>query len=45
MADSIRYQWTGAAMLRATTAPNPADIPQGLNLDDAASTRAWLVRI
>ncbi|MET7717812.1 lantibiotic dehydratase [Streptomyces sp. NPDC005407] len=45
MADAIRYQWTGAAMLRATTDPSPADIPQGLNLDDAVSTRAWLVRI
>ncbi|MEV3853049.1 lantibiotic dehydratase [Streptomyces sp. NPDC050095] len=45
MADAIRYQWTGAAMLRATTDPNPADIPEGLNLDDAVSTRTWLVRI
>lgn len=45
MADALRYRWTGAAMLRATTDPNPADIPPGLNLDDAASTRAWLVRI
>ncbi|MEV8020026.1 lantibiotic dehydratase [Streptomyces sp. NPDC086554] len=45
MADAIRYQWTGAAILRATTDPSPADIPQGLDLDDAASTRAWLVRI
>ncbi|MFH8466023.1 lantibiotic dehydratase [Streptomyces sp. NPDC017991] len=45
MADAIRYQWTGAAMLRATTDPSPADIPPGLNLDDAVSTRTWLVRI
>lgn len=45
MADAIRYQWTGAAMLRATTDPSPAEIPQGLNLDDPVSTRTWLVRI
>ncbi|MEV7383871.1 lantibiotic dehydratase [Streptomyces lydicus] len=45
MPDSIRYQWTGAAVLRATTAPSPADIPQGLNPDDTVSTRGWLVRI
>lgn len=45
MADAIRYQWTGAALLRATTDPSPADIPQSLNLDDPVSTRTWLVRI
>ncbi|WP_406153196.1 lantibiotic dehydratase [Streptomyces sp. NBC_01023] len=45
MADAISYQWAGVAMLRATTDPSPADIPQGLNLDDPVSTRTWLVRI
>ncbi|OEV30461.1 lantibiotic dehydratase [Streptomyces nanshensis] len=39
------YQWQGAAMLRATTNPGPADVPRTLNLDDAAVTRGWLNRI
>ncbi|MCZ4603496.1 lantibiotic dehydratase [Streptomyces sp. Lzd4kr] len=39
------YQWQGAAMLRATTTPGPADIPSTLNLDDVAVTRGWLNRI
>ncbi|WP_432069120.1 lantibiotic dehydratase [Streptomyces sp. AA1529] len=45
MADTLRYQWTGTAMLRATTTPSPADVPHALDLDDAATTRAWLVKI
>ncbi|MFJ6569821.1 lantibiotic dehydratase [Streptomyces sp. NPDC091292] len=45
MSDAVRYQWTGAAMLRATTVPSPADIPHGLSLDDAVSTRSWLTEI
>ncbi|MFI8221350.1 lantibiotic dehydratase [Streptomyces sp. NPDC085932] len=39
------YQWQGAAMLRATTSPGPADVPRTLNLDDADVTRGWLNRI
>ncbi|MGW5124549.1 lantibiotic dehydratase [Streptomyces sp. NPDC004069] len=39
------YQWQGAAMLRATTSPGPADVPRTLNLDDVAVTRGWLNRI
>lgn len=39
------YQWQGAALLRATTSPDPADIPRTLNLDDVAVTRGWLSRI
>lgn len=39
------YEWQGAAMLRATTHPGPADIPRTLNLDDVAVTRGWLNRI
>ncbi|MET8690539.1 lantibiotic dehydratase [Streptomyces sp. NPDC004732] len=45
MTQAVNYRWTGAAVVRATTDPNPADIPQGLNLDDPAGTRAYLVRI
>ncbi|MEU6174014.1 lantibiotic dehydratase [Streptantibioticus parmotrematis] len=41
----VGYQWQGAAMLRATTSPGPADIPRTLNLDDVAVTRGWLNRI
>ncbi|MFW6724768.1 lantibiotic dehydratase [Streptomyces sp. MAR4 CNY-716] len=43
--DTVRFRWTGAAVLRATTAPGPADIPPGLDLDNAAATRAWLVKL
>ncbi|WP_327227158.1 lantibiotic dehydratase [Streptomyces platensis] len=39
------YQWQGAAMLRATTSPGPADVPRTLNLDDVAVTRGWLNRV
>ncbi|MEV0186373.1 lantibiotic dehydratase [Streptomyces sp. NPDC050625] len=39
------YQWQGAAMLRATTNPGPADVPSTLNLDDVTVTRIWLNRI
>ncbi|MGW5102663.1 lantibiotic dehydratase [Streptomyces sp. NPDC004100] len=41
----VGYQWQGAAMLRATTSPGPADIPRPLNLDNVAVTRGWLSRI
>ncbi|MEW1829038.1 lantibiotic dehydratase [Streptomyces sp. NPDC088196] len=39
------YQWQGAAMLRATTGPGPADLPRTLDLDDVTVTRGWLNRI
>ncbi|MFE2046719.1 lantibiotic dehydratase [Streptomyces sp. NPDC059477] len=39
------YQWQGAAMLRATTSPGPADIPRTLDLDNVVVTRGWLNRI
>ncbi|MEU9737167.1 lantibiotic dehydratase [Streptomyces sp. NPDC048002] len=39
------YQWQGAAMLRATTACGPADVPRALDLDDVAVTRRWLNRV
>ncbi|MEU1533948.1 lantibiotic dehydratase [Streptomyces fagopyri] len=42
---AANYQWQGAAMLRATTSPGPADIPRTLNVDDVAVTRGWLNRI
>ncbi|MDH6221499.1 lantibiotic dehydratase [Streptomyces pseudovenezuelae] len=41
----VDYQWQGAAMLRATTSPGPADIPRTLDLDDVTVTRGWLNRI
>ncbi|NEA38013.1 lantibiotic dehydratase [Streptomyces sp. SID11385] len=39
------YQWQGAALLRATTSPGPADIPRTLDLDNTAVTCGWLNRI
>ncbi|MEU6404045.1 lantibiotic dehydratase [Streptomyces sp. NPDC046985] len=41
----VDYQWQGAALLRATTSPGPADVPRTLDLDDVAVTRGWLNRI
>ncbi|RXS81480.1 lantibiotic dehydratase [Streptomyces sp. TM32] len=40
-----KYEWQGSALLRATTSPQPADIPRTLNLDDVAVTRGWLNRV
>lgn len=40
-----KYEWQGFALLRATTSPQPADIPHTLNLDDVSVTRGWLNRI
>ncbi|MFP8887732.1 lantibiotic dehydratase [Streptomyces mangrovi] len=42
---AVNYQWQGAAMLRATTNPNPADLPRTLDVDDPAVAREWLTRI
>lgn len=39
-----KYQWQGAAILRATTSTGPADVPRTLDLDDVAVTREWLKR-
>ncbi|MBP0455969.1 lantibiotic dehydratase [Streptomyces montanisoli] len=36
------YRWQGFAMLRATTALGPVDVPRTLDLDDATVTRRWL---
>ncbi|MCN9240728.1 lantibiotic dehydratase [Streptomyces sp. RY43-2] len=41
----VSYQWQGAAMLRATTSPGPADVPRTLDLDDPTATRGWLARV
>ncbi|MEU6405667.1 lantibiotic dehydratase [Streptomyces sp. NPDC046985] len=41
----VGYQWQGAALLRATTSPGPADIPRTLDLDNVAVTRGWLNRV
>lgn len=40
-----KYAWQGSALLRATTSPQPADIPRTLNLDDVPVTRGWLNRV
>ncbi|MFJ9085466.1 lantibiotic dehydratase [Streptomyces sp. NPDC102384] len=45
MAFDLTYRWTGAAVLRATTAPTLADPPQTFDLDDTAGTRMWLAHL
>lgn len=41
----VSYKWQGAAMLRATTSPGPADLPLTLDLDDLDVTRRWVVGV
>ncbi|MFC9543063.1 lantibiotic dehydratase [Streptomyces sp. NPDC056956] len=43
--DVPRYQWTGAAVLRATTGPSTAVLPSALDLDSADAVRDWLAEL
>ncbi|MCX5535183.1 lantibiotic dehydratase [Streptomyces sp. NBC_00006] len=45
MTFDVTYQWTGAAVLRSTTAPTLAAPAQAFDLDDPASTRRWLAQL
>ncbi|WP_327575424.1 lantibiotic dehydratase [Streptomyces sp. NBC_00145] len=42
---AVTYRWAGAAVLRATTEPNPADRPETFDLNDACATRTWLAQL
>ncbi|MYT68320.1 MULTISPECIES: lantibiotic dehydratase [unclassified Streptomyces] len=41
----VTYRWTRAAVLRATTAPNPADRLETSDLNSPATTRMWLAQL